>query len=72
MNLINNLGLKLVTSINWGLNFPTRAMQPLGATKEVLAQMFQNPLTRAALRCFFNLDDARARSWEDICREFHK
>ena len=23
INLINNLGLKLVNSINWGLNFPT-------------------------------------------------
>ena len=49
-----------------------RAMQPLGTTEEVLAQMFQNTLTGAALRWFLNLDDARARSWEDICREFHK
>ena len=49
-----------------------RAMQPLGVTKEVLAQMFQNALTGAALRWFLNLDDARAKSWEDICREFHK
>ena len=32
--------------------------------------MFQNTLTRAVLRWFLN--DARARSWEDICREFHK
>ena len=47
-----------------------RAMQPLGAIEEVLAQMFQNTLTGAPLRWFFNLDDARARSWEDICREF--
>ena len=44
-----------------------RAMQPLGATEEVLAQMFQNTLTRAALRWFLTLDDARARSWDDIC-----
>ena len=49
-----------------------RDMQPLGATEEVLAQMFQNTLTGAALRWFLNLDDARARSWEDICQEFHK
>ena len=49
-----------------------RAIQPLGATEEVLAQMFQNTLTVAALRWFLNLDDARVRSWEDICREFHK
>ena len=34
--------------------------------------MFQNTLTGAAFRWFLNLDDARARSWEDICREFHK
>ena len=39
-----------------------RAMQPLDATKEVLAQMFQNTLIEAALRWFINLDDARARS----------
>ena len=45
-------------------------MQLLGATEELLAQMFQNTLTRAALRWFLYLDDARARSWEDICREF--
>ena len=49
-----------------------RAMQPLGTTEEVLAQMFQNTLTKVALRWFLNLDDAKARSWEDICREFHK
>ena len=48
-----------------------RAMQPLGKTEEVLAQMFQNTLTGATLRWFINQDDARARSWEDICREFH-
>ena len=34
--------------------------------------MFQNTLTGAILRWFLNLDDARARSWEDICQEFHK
>ena len=39
-----------------------KAMQPLGVTEEVLAQMFQNTLTRATLRWFLNLDDARARS----------
>ena len=48
-----------------------RAMQPLGATEELLAQMFQNTLTGVALRRFLNLDDTRAKSWEDICREFH-
>ena len=38
------------------------AMQPLGATEELLVKMFQNTLTGAALRWFLNLDDARARS----------
>ena len=47
-----------------------RAMQPLGATEEVLAQMFQNTLTEAAFRWFLNLDDARVKSWEDIYHEF--
>ena len=41
-------------------------------TKELLAQMFQNILTGATLRWFLNLDDTRAKGWEDICREFHK
>ena len=48
-----------------------RAMQPLGAIEEPLIQMFQNTLTGAALRWFLNLDDIRARSWEDIYHEFH-
>ena len=48
-----------------------KAMQPLGATEELLAQMFQNALTEAVFRWFLNLDDAKARSWEDICCEFH-
>ena len=43
----------------------------MGATEELLAQMFQNTLLRAILRWFLNLDNARARSWEDICYEFH-
>ena len=34
--------------------------------------MFQNTLTGAAPKWFLNLDDAKARSWEDIYREFHK
>ena len=49
-----------------------RAMQPLGVTEEVLAQIFQNTLTKVVLKWFLNLDDARARNWEDICREFYK
>ena len=34
-----------------------RAMQPLGAIEEMLAQMFQNTLTRAAHRWFLNMED---------------
>ena len=49
-----------------------KAMQPLGMTEEVLAQMFQNTLTGVVLRWFLNLDNARAINWEAICREFHK
>ena len=49
-----------------------RDMQPLGVTKEVLTQMFQNTLIGAILRWFLNLGDARVRSWEDIYGEFHK
>ena len=48
-----------------------RAMQPLSATEELLAQMFQKTLTGVALRWFLNLDYTRAKSWEDIRREFH-
>ena len=33
--------------------------------------MFQNTLTEAALRWFLNLNDTRARSWEDIHRSGH-
>ena len=39
-----------------------KAMQPLGETEELLAQMFQNTLIEVVLRWFLNLDDARARS----------
>ena len=33
--------------------------------------MFQNTLIGAVFRWFLNLDDARVRSWEDICPKFH-
>ncbi|XP_075645483.1 uncharacterized protein LOC142616513 [Castanea sativa] len=49
-----------------------RALQPLGADEELLAQMFQNTLTRAALRWFLNLEGSRTRTWEDMCHEFYK
>ncbi|KAL0002096.1 hypothetical protein SO802_015877 [Lithocarpus litseifolius] len=39
-----------------------KAMQPLGGTEEVLAQMFQGTLTGSTFRWILNLDDARTRS----------
>ena len=41
------------------LKMYTRALQPLGATEELLAQMFQNTLTGAALCWFLNLEDSQ-------------
>ena len=49
-----------------------RALQPLAATEELLAQMFQNTLTRAVLHWFLNLEDSRIATWEDIANEFYK
>ena len=48
------------------LKMHMKALQPSDSTEEVLAQMFQNILTGAALKRFLNLANARARSWEDI------
>ena len=50
----------------------TRAMHPLGADDEILAQLFQNTLTMVALKWFFNLKDSRTNTLEDICLEFFK
>ena len=36
-----------------------RALQPLGADEEVLAQMFQNTFARDALHWFLNLEDSQ-------------
>ena len=54
------------------LKMYTRALQPLGTTEELLAQMFQNTLTRAALRWFLSLEDSKTRTWEDIDNEFYR
>ena len=54
------------------LKMYTRALQPLGATEELLAQMFQNTFTSAAFRWFLNLEDSLIRTWEDIGNEFYK
>ena len=39
-----------------------RAMQPLGTTEEILAQMFQNTLIGAALSWFLNVEDNIVRN----------
>ena len=54
------------------LKMYTRALQPLGATEELLAQMFQNTLIGAALCWFLNLEDSQIPTWEDIANEFYK
>jgi hypothetical protein len=54
------------------LKMYTRAMHPLGADDEILAQLFQNTSTGVALKWFFNLKDSRTNTWEDICSEFFK
>ena len=53
----------------------TRAMHPLGADDEILAQLFQNTVIGVALKwCFFffNLKDSRTNIKEDICPKFFK
>ena len=57
---------------NSHLKMYIRALQPLGADEELLAQMFQNTLIRAALRWFLNLEDSQTQTWEDMCHEFYK
>ena len=54
------------------LKMYTGALQPLGATEELLAQMFQNTFTSVAFRWFLNLEDSLIRTWQDIGNEFYK
>ena len=54
------------------LKMYTKALQPLGATEELLTQMFQNTFTNPAFRWFLNLEDSLIRTWEDIGNEFYK
>ena len=49
------------------LKMYTRAMHPLGADDEILAQGFKNTLTGAALKWFLNQTDSHVHMWEDIC-----
>ena len=45
-----------------------RAVQPLGATEEMLAQMFQNTLTKVVLRWFFNMENNTLETWKTFAR----
>ena len=54
------------------LKMYTKALQPLGAIEELLAQMFQNILVGAALYWFLNLEDSLICTWEDIGNELYK
>ena len=47
------------------------ALNPLGLSNELLAQLFQQSLTGAALKWFMSLDLTKIRTWEDICSIFN-
>ena len=47
-----------------------RSMTLLGASEEVMAQLFQQTLKDSALRWFLSLKESRILSWEDVAREF--
>ena len=46
------------------------ALNPHGLSNELLAQLFQQSLTGAALNWFMSLDLTRIKTWEDICNAF--
>jgi len=47
------------------------ALNPFGLNSELLAQLFQQSLTGAALRWFVSLDRSKIKNWEDICNAFN-
>ena len=47
------------------------ALQPFGLGDELLAQLFQQSLTGAAMRWFVGLDKTKIRTWEDVCHAFN-
>ena len=47
------------------------ALSPQGLSNELLAQLFQQSLTGAALRWFMKRDQTKIKTWEDICNAFH-
>ena len=48
------------------------ALNPHGLDNELLAQLFQQSLTGAALKWFMSLDLTKIKTWEDICNVFNK
>ena len=48
------------------------ALNPLGVTNELLAQLFQQSLTGPALRWFVGMDNAKKTSWDSICNAFNR
>ena len=48
------------------------ALNPHGLSNDLLAQLFQQSLTGAALKWFMSLDLTKIGGWEDICNEFSK
>lgn len=52
------------------LKMYVRAMQPRGATEELMAQLFHESLSGSSIRWFLNLDESKTRTWEDVCKEF--
>ncbi|MBY3556100.1 hypothetical protein HGI15_22460, partial [Modestobacter lapidis] len=51
------------------LKMYVRAMQPRGADDELLAQMFQESLKGSASKWYLSLDEAKLKTWEDVCTE---
>ena len=47
------------------------SQNPLGLSNELLAQLFQQSLTGAALKWFMSLDLTKIKTWEDICSIFN-
>jgi len=47
-----------------------RAMTLLGASEEIMAQMYQQALKENSLIWFLSLEESRICSWEDVAREF--
>lgn len=49
-----------------------RALQPIGVSKDLMVQLFQQTLTGTTLRWFLSFKDSKTQIWEDIYMEFNK